>query len=299
MAAALTHGEQARWIPIERLRTLKDELHAFRDAEPLNGFQRWILSELFTLDVPPSDFPVRSILLVAIPRPPWAEVELRLQGRRVRCQSLVFPDFEEKTAGLGRRLTSLGWNVLPAPNVPLKRLAARSGLAVYGRNNICYVEGMGSHFSLTAYFTDRPCEDAGWAELALPAACERCAACLHRCPTGALRKERFLIDNERCLSFLNEQPAEFPEWLPASAHHSLYDCLRCQDRCPLNRDLNERAAGPIELDEREIEALLSAVPFEQHPPALREKAELLGMLPWSPQAIARNIRALLDGAQAA
>ena len=32
-------------------------------------------------------------------------------------------------------------------NIPLKRLAVESGAAVYGRNNITYVDGLGSLYS--------------------------------------------------------------------------------------------------------------------------------------------------------
>jgi epoxyqueuosine reductase len=38
----------------------------------------------------------------------------------------------------------------------LKRLAVRSGLARYGRNNVTYVEGMGSFLELSASLTDMP-----------------------------------------------------------------------------------------------------------------------------------------------
>ena len=41
----------------------------------------------------------------------------------------------------------------------MKLAAVRSGLAQYGRNNICYVEGMGSFFSFHAYLTDRVFEE--------------------------------------------------------------------------------------------------------------------------------------------
>jgi epoxyqueuosine reductase len=294
LAAAFTHGEQFRLIPIERLAGLKEELRAFRESEPLNTFQRWIVDDHYRLDVPPSDFPVRSILLVAIPHPPYATVELRRHGELRRCLSLVQSDFEATTKDLGVALGSLGFRVAPALDLPLKRLAARSGLAAYGRNNICYAEGLGSHFSLAAYFSDIPCGHEPWAEIRPAPACDRCTACLRSCPTGAIREGRFLIDNERCLSFLNERAEDFPAWLPAEAHHALYDCLACQRRCPMNRKLADRVVGPVLFDEEETEALWAGVPVDELPPALQRKARTLGLHQWPPQAIARNVRALFE-----
>jgi epoxyqueuosine reductase len=36
--------------------------------------------------------------------------------------------------------------------LPLKSLAVRSGLAAYGRNNVCYVPGMGSFLELVGLY---------------------------------------------------------------------------------------------------------------------------------------------------
>lgn len=297
MTAAFTKGEQVRLIPVEKLQTLKQELRAFREGEALNGFQRWILDEKFTLEVPPCDHAVRSILLVAIAHRPWANVELDRRGRRIRCLSLAVGDFDDKARELGERLAAAGLRLTRAPELPLKRLAARSGLAAYGRNNICYAEGLGSHFFLAAFFTDVPCEDGPWLELRMATACDHCAACRRSCPTGAIREDRFLIDNERCLSYLNESPGPFPAWLSASAHHALYDCLRCQQHCPMNRTQETRLAATVRFDEEETEALLAAVPAEQRSPALREKARAMGLDQWPAEAIARNVRVLLEQAE--
>ncbi len=51
-------------------------------------------------------------------------------------------------------------------------------------------------------------------------------------------RDRFLIDNTRCLTYLNEVGKEydgFPEWAPPSAHHTAYGCSRCLEVCPENR----------------------------------------------------------------
>jgi epoxyqueuosine reductase len=184
--------------------------------------------------------------------------------------------------------------MVPAPDLPLKRLAARSGLAAYGRNNVCYVDGMGSHLSFAAYYSDVPCDDERWMELRPAARCARCKVCLNDCPTGAIRESRFLIDNQRCLSYLNESSGDFPGWLPASVHHCVYDCLRCQLRCPMNKEVAGNVTGPIEFDREETEMLLAGAPVGSLPPALQRKARHLGIDEWPPDAIARNLKTLFE-----
>jgi len=292
---ALTHGERVRLIPVERLLDLRGELRELEAREALNGFQRWILAHKYTLEVPAAH--ARSIVLVAVPHPMFARVELAWQGRTVRCASLVMSDFETTERSLRALFDERGLLFVPVSDLPMKRLAARSGLAVYGRNNVCFVEGMGSQLSFAAYLTDVPCDDVSWAELRPAPLCARCEVCLNDCPTGAIREDRFLIDNERCLSYLNESADPFPGWLPASAHHCLYDCLRCQLRCPMNKPYARPGIGPIPFSEEETDMLLSGVPAEAYPPDLREKARLLGLDQW-PAGLARNVRILIAQAEA-
>ncbi|MFW5685834.1 MAG: 4Fe-4S double cluster binding domain-containing protein [Spirochaetota bacterium] len=139
-------------------------------------------------------------------------------------------DFEER--GWAYRIVPV---TAPASRLPLKRLAVSCGLAVYGRNNITYVAGMGSFLTLAAHYSNLEPEDLDWSEPVTAKACARCEACVAACPTGAIRADRFLIDNERCLSYFNESPGTFPPWLSANVHHCVYDCLICQSACPMNR----------------------------------------------------------------
>jgi len=48
------------------------------------------------------------------------------------------------------------------PQLPLKTLAVCSGLAEHGRNNLCYVPGMGSFFQRVGIFSSLPCTDDSW-----------------------------------------------------------------------------------------------------------------------------------------
>jgi epoxyqueuosine reductase len=288
-----THGERLLILPIERLQNLKEDLDAFKAANPLNSFQQWILDDMYRLTLPEADFQIRSILLLAIPHPPYANVVFHREERTFTFRSLVLPNFHETYQRLKNMLEPEGYHILHTEGLPLKRLAACSGLAAYGRNNICYVEDMGSNISFDAYFSDLPCVDMDWTSPQVAASCSGCTHCMKACPTGAIRENIFLIDNTRCLSFLNEVPDPFPEWLSPSVHHTLYDCLRCQEGCPMNRNHWGMPIGPVIFDEEETEQLLSGSPYEAFSPVLKEKSDLLGMTQWLP-AIPRNLKVLME-----
>ncbi len=299
LGAAFTHGERPRAIPVRRLAELRDELAAYGQSEELNDFQRYILREKYEFGVPAAPFEIRSLILVATPHPPYAPVELTWGGRTIQTRSLVMSDFARTERDLRARLEPQGVHLIPAGDVPLKRLAVRSGLAVYGRNNVTYVEGMGSQHSMSAFFSDLPGDETAWTEVTMATECAGCRACLNGCPTGAIREDRFLIDNMRCLSYFNESPAEFefPDWLPASVHHTLYDCLRCQIRCPINIRLHSIPAQTVTFDEAETGLLLAGVPADRMPEPTARKARFLGLDKWG-DGVPRNIRVLFDQAQA-
>jgi epoxyqueuosine reductase len=288
---AFRDGERAKLIPIGRLESLKEELGRFRTEGALNGFQRWILDGLYKLD-PPGGFPSASMIIIAVPHPFFSTVEFEYLGRAYRCLGLVMSNFESAERSLRAALPE-GRRILAAKDLPLKRLAVQGGLAEYGRNNICYIDGMGSSFSLMAFFSDLPCREGDWTDLRVAPACDGCGACLEACPTGAIRPDRFLIDNERCLSYFNESGGPFPAWLDKGVHHCVYDCLRCQDSCPMNADRRGTAVGPIRFDAAETELLLSGRWLESCPPALAGKARYLGLRQW-PDGVAKNLRAIID-----
>jgi epoxyqueuosine reductase len=286
----LGYSGKSRLIPIGNLESLRDELARFRLEEELNGFQKWILDDMYDFKIP-EGISALSILIVAVPHPFYAHVELAFEGKKYPCLSLVAADLEAARADVEAQLPE-GRRVVPAGNLPLKRLAVQSGMAVYGRNNIGYIEGMGSSFSLMAFYTDLPCGGDPLGEVRVATACTTCGHCLSRCPTGAIREGKFLIDNERCLSCLNEVAEPFPSWLDPEVHHTLYDCLRCQLGCPMNRDQERNVVGPIVFSESETEALLGGRSFEEYPPELARKATYLGLDKWA-AGIPKNVKALL------
>ena len=288
---ALVHGEKLQILSINRLQNLKSEIELFKKNGDLNEFQKWIVNNLYKFETPTVEFIIKSIIIIAIPHPSYAKVEFVRQGKKYSFLSLVMSDFDNTEEYINDFLAPKGYHIKSTLNLPLKRLAAQSGLAVYGKNNICYMEGMGSFFSFAAYFSDIPCDNDDWTEMRQADICANCNICFNNCPTGAIRKFRFLIDNERCLSYYNESTKEFPEWIPLSVHHCLYDCLKCQANCPMNKEYVNNVSEVIKFSGDETNMLLSGSPYDAFTPALQHKSKILGLNQWL-DAIPRNLEIL-------
>jgi epoxyqueuosine reductase QueG len=106
--------------------------------------------------------------------------------------------------------------------VPLKLLAARSGLGLYGRNNLIFVDGMGSYNLLYAFLTDYQFPEDNWTNLSVLDRCHRCDHCDRICPTVCISRSNFGINIDKCITLYNENPGEFPNWILKSYHHALW-----------------------------------------------------------------------------
>ena len=193
---------------------------------------------------------------------------------------------------LSRHLEPEGYRIWPAV-LPLKLLSVRSGLARYGRNNITYIEAMGSFYRLKAFLSDLPPVKDSWLEPQSLRQCRTCNACVKKCPTGAILPERFLIHAERCLTFHNERESAFPAWIEPSWHNSLIGCMVCQSVCPVNKDIISWSTESETFTQQETESLLRATSRKQLPPSAAKKLKRLYLLEdW--ELVPRNLRVLLD-----
>jgi len=179
--------------------------------------------------------------------------------------------------------------------VLLKRLAVRTGLGKYGRNNICYVEGFGSFLKLFAFFTDFEFDRDDWQDAELMDSCKNCKTCLNQCPTGALSEDSFIIDVEKCIPLYNEVPGEFPDWIDPSSHNALMGCLRCQLPCPANSQVVTMTQKLGSVTEEETKNLLDGTSDEDLIQSLSEKLRMF--IPehayYFYPVISRNLRVLL------
>lgn len=148
-------------LSIERLHSLQAELELFRKEETLNKFQSWVMKNLYKFELA-ADFAAKSVIIVAIPHPPYAEVEFIWKGDQYRFKSLVMSDSENTKRYLTSLVAEGGYRLKHAPDLPLKRLAVHSGLAVYGKNNICLSMDWAVIFPLTPTFRTCHVRTNGW-----------------------------------------------------------------------------------------------------------------------------------------
>jgi epoxyqueuosine reductase len=127
-----------------------------------------------------------------------------------------------------------------------REAAARSGIAVYGKNTLAITRRHGSWVVLGVLVTDADLE-ATHATAERPAwdACGSCRACIDACPTGAIVADG-VLDARLCLSYHTQSRMdELPS--PEELGDRVYGCDICQDVCPWNTGA-ERRAGALEPD---------------------------------------------------
>lgn len=155
--------------------------------------------------------------------------------------------------------------------LPKKSMAVHSGLAKYGKNNLVYVDGMGSYHRLTAFASDIPCDIGEWYELIQLENCNSCSACGKICPTKAINSDNFIIDTDKCLAFYNEQPEPFPDWINLSWHNSLIGCIKCQEICPYNKQFKRNKEIIATFNKEETRIIMNQLPFYELPKNLQDK----------------------------
>lgn len=245
----------------------------------------------------PADVPhPRAVILLAMPHPACS-VRFLHDGRPLTA--IVPPTFLRYSGmrtlaeeALRTALAPAGWR-LARCFLPVKLIAVSAGLGMYGRNNICYVPGMGSFHRLEAFVTDADLDvDPLTGPRTLPD-CESCSACRRACPTRAIGEDRFLLHAERCLTYLNEAPPEipFPDWVQPAWHHALVGCLACQLACPANKGLADQVMPGPAFDEEETRLLMAGSKIDELPPAMRRLVEEWDLEEYL-NVIPRNLAAL-------
>ena len=158
----------------------------------------------------PSTFSdAKSLIVAAVPSPP-IKVVFNHQGRPF--EAMVPPTYadakevDEKVLAAMRRCDPSAR--FERAHLPVKTLASRTGVILYGRNNIGYVPERGSYHRLTAFLTDVEVEETIWGGKEMLPACKTCRKCLEACPNHVILEDRFLIRAERCLTYLNEKPSD-------------------------------------------------------------------------------------------
>ncbi len=299
LAAALdAAGYRHRLAPISVVEELDQNLRALRDQGLIEEtfYEQYAGSLAFT---PPPEIPEPRTLIVVAFASPAVKVLFHLDTGPLEA---VIPPTYISSVGRKRCLEALrsvlgeAGHLVERARVPHKLLAARTGLARYGRNNLAYVRGMGTFARLDVFCTDADLEAPDPATKAgvLLGACSSCRNCHDVCPTGCIPRDGTVIDARRCLTYLNEGEGEWPDWLDPKAHNSLVGCMRCQEACPADRfHLHLEQELVAEFDREETEIILENLPTEQLPDAVLTKLKALDLEEYS-SVLGRNLLALRD-----
>ncbi len=285
-------GHKAQIVSIKHLSNLGQNAAEWKEKNLVDRslFEEHLTDLVFDL---PSDLPdAKSIIVVASPQPN-RKVSFAPNGTPVST-IIPYQYSYETDAEVAKILDGIGVSLhvrFTSAALPLKLLAVCSGLAVYGKNNIAYIEGMGSYFRLSAFYSDLPADTDIWLEPQMMERCRNCRFCIKNCPTRAIRSDRFLISAERCITFHNESKKDFPSWIDPSWHNSLVGCLFCQQNCPENKINKDRIEKGWIFSKEETASIMKQEPIEKLPEATAKKLERLGMLTYY-ELLPRNLRAL-------
>lgn len=287
-------GHKAQIVSAQLVSTLRRDIDKWRRKKAIcEELDERYLSE-FDFSTPKKPFKAQSIIIVASPQP-ITRVSFVVDGKSIPM--LIPPTYchssDEKVEKLLLKiLEPEGFHIKKAI-LPLKSLAVRSGFAEYGKNNIAYIQGMGSFFRLNAFYSDLPIrEDPGHKHKTMER-CHHCSACLNACPAEAISSERFLLHAERCITFHNESRRDFPSWLDPAWHHCLLGCLRCQVICPENKKVRDWIENKTKFSEAETTLLLDRLPAEKLPDKTVKKIEELFMIEYL-EILSRNMRAVMN-----
>ena len=290
-------GFLGKIISIKHVQDLKAEIEAKHKAGLFD--QEFFTAELSRFDFKHSyDFAkAESLIIIAAPQ---SRMRVTFQSNDRSYPITIPPTYNYATDKRIKELLQTllmpeGYH-LSQVNLPLKLLAACSGLTKYGKNNVTYIDNGGSFFRLAAFNSDFPFLDDDWGELKSMETCQDCTACTEACPTGAIPRDRFLLRAEKCLTFHNERREPFPQWIDPVWHNCLVGCMYCQNVCPLNKDLLKKVqTGPV-FSSQETDWLLQNRPQDHISRPMAEKLEELGMIEYYSQ-LGRNLKVLFDKRQ--
>lgn len=271
---------QGRIVPVHRIIDVGFDILSLKNEGLLDKELFAMYMSKFKYGLPDSLPAAKSLIIVAVPTTGLV-LTFCHNGKEHR---FIVPPTYANAVDIDKKVKSVLEKALVGGKVvkailPYKTLATRTGLARYGKNNITYCEEIGSYHRLTGFFTDVDMETDHWQQREVMAQCTDCNLCLRACPTGAIRRDRFLVRAERCLAFHNELPNDraFSSSIKRSVHHAIVGCMRCQDACPMNRANHGSAVDGDIYSEAETDYLLKGEYQNEDAEEIMEKLERSGL----------------------
>jgi epoxyqueuosine reductase len=294
---------QYRTMSVKHFSELQEDVDRLRregqlcDSEIYQGY----LSDM-KFDLPEDFMDAKSVIIMAVFIKPMM-INFHFNGACI--PAAMPPNYYD--AGLTREMLcdEVQKNIIPQDryrvektgnHFHLKLLAVRSGLGQYGRNNICYVDGMGSFVTLHAFLTDYSYKVDHWGEMQMMRFCRNCRTCIKQCPGGAISGDRFLIDVHRCITLYNEVEGELPDWIPVSAHNAFLGCMKCQLPCPANRVPIKCMSQLEDITEDETHQFIGGNPDQNVILSVSQKLKIPSLIEYREmvEVASRNIKSLLQ-----
>jgi len=217
---------------LQQLQDKIDKLHKEKKISQHETLQHYIGKFKFAV---PKDFPEAKSVIVLAVECNLAKIPFHYKGKKYDVllpgnysATSKTPKEEIDDFVLEKIIGQSDYRVQQTRQLHLKFLTTSSGLGRYGRNNISYVDELGSFIELYAIFTDYEFDEDHYVEAKMMDRCEKCTICIDRCPNQCISQDNFIIDVERCIPLYNEISGEFPEWLVTDSHMAIMGCLHCQ-----------------------------------------------------------------------
>lgn len=287
-------GIRARFASVTVLRSVHEDIQTILAEGEIDRELYDEYLSAFDYSLPSTFSEARSLVVAAVPSAP---IKVVFNHRGGPIEALVPPTYSDAkevddTVLATMREFAQGARFERA-YLPLKTLAAKTGVMLYGRNNIGYVPGRGSYHRLTAFLTDIEVEDGSWGEKGVLPGCKTCRKCLDACPTQAILEDRFLIRAERCITYLNERASDrpFPYWVGEKAHNALVGCMICQRVCPYDKGALRDFKEGVTLSEQETAFLLGELNDQSLAIEVDNKLAKVGL---DRTIFPRNLKVLMD-----
>jgi epoxyqueuosine reductase len=251
------------------------------------------VSKYFQFNIPKNVLNERYIIIVAIPQK-TSVVNFKIRGRKfdvIIPPTYIYKENQDRIYKILLKIFKDSKKINYA-YLPKKIIAVRSGLAKYGRNNICYVEEMGSFNRLESYYIDFPLDIDNWDEESMMEECNICSLCRNACPNNCIREDEFVIKAEHCLTYFNENLNDFPDWVDIKSHNALVGCMICQNVCPINKKYKKNKVEILSFSEKESGIIIRGLEKTSLPLKLKEKLRMINMDEYL-SVISRNIKVLI------
>lgn len=286
-------------IPVDHLSDLKNDFERVKNSGRLsdNKIYRKYISG-FKFEKPEKFLTAKSIIIVAIPQK-ITTVNFCHNGKKIKV--LTPPGYVDD--GIKKKdvyeaiyrkiLKRRDRKIEIVYSLPMKLMAARSGIGEYGKNNICFVKDMGSYHHLLAFYTDHSFPEDNWGRVKMLRLCKGCYICMKRCPTKCITEENFVIDVGKCITLYNELPDPMPKWIKPETHNALIGCLKCQMECPANLEFDSNIKHLEDISEDETKMILSGVQNKVLWKSAQSKLKKIG-LSRDFKHLSKNLKLLLD-----